>query len=358
MTNLNPMLHSVNIDLDYDPHVALEVGYVAQLNASVDPNPPAGFELDGKYQKWIYDEADKFSRGERSVVYRRDANVIWLPSRSPVANGRASDFIIEFFTSRIDAPICVTALPNERGNGTPITVYTRDVDEIAAFVEANDKPGWAVYFSVNPVLEGKKRNKENMAAIVVLHADLDYKGIVQGHAAILEALQQLPVPPSLIVSSGHGLHCYWLLSTAMPTDETNRVEDCLKQIARVLAGDPAVCEIARIMRLPGSHNSKNNEWLNVRVVGDRGPDYSFEEIEEWFSAADPVLTRVTPVAKEQKATSGNGHDPDAEDYDPWDRYDIDYKNRSIPMLNWIKCNTTTAVDMASTARNCASLGTM
>jgi hypothetical protein len=315
-----------NIDFyGYDPFIALEVGYVARLNTSVDPNPPAGFELDDEYQKWLHSEADKFSRGESSVVYRRDANVIWLPSRS---HGHASDFITEFFGSRTKAPICITALPNERGKGKPVTIYTRDASEIEAFVKANDKAGWAIYFCVNPVVEGKKRNKENMAAIVVLHADLDHKGIIEKHDAILEALKKLPMQPSLIVLSGHGIHCYWFLQKPMPVGDRDRVEGCLKQIARVLAGDPAVCEIARIMRLPGTHNTKGGEWLDVHVVGERGPDYSFDDLERWFSDADPVLTRVKPVEKEQKA--GNGHDPDAEDYDPWERYGIDFKEPIDP----------------------------
>jgi hypothetical protein len=88
---------------------------LSKLNASVDPNPPAGFELDEKYQTWIYSEADTFSRGEPSVVYRRDANVIWLPSRSPAQPGEnGHDNNVTYLKPAL---LGVTFFPTSRHNG-------------------------------------------------------------------------------------------------------------------------------------------------------------------------------------------------------------------------------------------------
>ena len=243
----------------------------------------------------------------------------------------ASDFVIEFFASRTKSPICIAAYTNERGAGAPQNIYTRASSKIEAFVKANDKPGWAVYLGVNPVLAGKVRNKDNIAEIIVLHSDIDFKGLVEGREAIIEALKRLPMPPSLVIFSGHGIHAYWLLKEPMPTSDKDRVEACLKQIARVLAGDPAVCEIARVMRLPGSHNSKGNDWLEVEDLGFRGPDYEFEELEKWFASAEPVLTARVEATEEEgeeghTAKSGNGHDPD-EEVNPFARLEkeLDFK---------------------------------
>ena len=84
-----------------------------------------------------------------------------------------------------------------------------------------------------------------MHELVCAHADLDFKSIAASRAAIEDVLAALPLPPSLVVSSGHGLHLYWLLRKPLPANKTNiiRVEASLKRIADMLAGDPSVCEI-------------------------------------------------------------------------------------------------------------------
>ena len=64
--------------------------------------------------------------------------------------------------------------------------------------------------------------------------------------------------------SGGGLHFYWLLTEALDirqsADNAAETEESvvavLKQLAGIMAGDTSVCDLARIMRLPGSHNTK------------------------------------------------------------------------------------------------------
>jgi hypothetical protein len=95
------------------------------------------------------------------------------------------------------------------------------------------------------------------------------------------------------VFSGHGLHLYWQLRQALPAAPANifRIETALRKVADVFAGDPAVCECSRLMRLPGSHNTKAGGWLTVRVVRWRGETYRLEALEEWLATAKPLLQR-------------------------------------------------------------------
>ena len=162
-----------------------------------------------------------------------------------------------------------------------------------------DVQGRALYFCVNTIKKGKRRNKANVAELCCLHADLDFKGIVEGRKRIEDVLADLPHPPSCVVASGHGLHTYWLFDEVLPATDENkaRVEALLKKLADVFAGDLAVCEVARLMRLPGSHNTKDGEWLDVEVISNGGDTYTIEDLEAWLDSAEPLLTSKSAARK-------------------------------------------------------------
>jgi len=68
----------------------------------------------------------------------------------------------------------------------------------------------------------------------------------------------------------------------------------LSRICAALAGDVAAAESARVMRLPGSHNSKDGEWLDVVVLDQLSSwkRYSYAALDKFFSEAEatPLLT--------------------------------------------------------------------
>ena len=221
--------------------------------------------------------------------------------------GSSSKFIIDFFAQRTTAPICIVSYANLREEAKlfpPREIYTRDAGEIDRFVKDNDKPGRAVYFGVNPVIEGKRRNKQNVAEIAAAHADLDFKHIIENRREIEMTLRQLMLQPSCIVFSGNGLHPYWWIHATV--DQGDRVEAMLKQLCWAFAGDPAVCEIARVMRLPGSHNTKNGERHNVKVLSKQDTVYTLEQLEDWLGVLEePYLHRIGEEAKTNGKGGGN-----------------------------------------------------
>jgi len=62
----------------------------------------------------------------------------------------------------------------------------------------------------------------------------------------------LPLP-SMIVNSGHGIHCYWLLDRPAGPE----VEPVVKALANKTAADGQATDLARVMRLPGTMNVKS-----------------------------------------------------------------------------------------------------
>jgi Protein of unknown function (DUF3987) len=177
--------------------------------------------------------------------------------------------------------------------------------EIADFIQDNDIPGRACYFAVN-VMIGHVRNKTKVDEITCLHVDVDFHGIVENKKKILEVLGRLKIKPSAVVASGHGLHCYWwfdklqalghIKNLKEKAKHTDAHEKRLRDLAEMLAADTSAAEVVRVLRLPGSHNTKDDgESLAVSVVEKLSSwkRYSVAELDIWIaSVTKPLLTRV------------------------------------------------------------------
>lgn len=149
----------------------------------------------------------------------------------------------------------------------------------------------ALYFCVGTLRPGAKREKPSVVEIAFLHADIDFKDVIDSPVDVERKIAQLRLPPSAIIRSGNGIHAYWFLREA-ETSDFDRIEMILRQIADTVGGDYSVCEIARLMRMPGSHNTKRDAWAEVCIadlVEDRR--YELDDIEEWLSETSPVILR-------------------------------------------------------------------
>lgn len=219
------------------------------------------------------------------------------------------DFLARLFGNGItQEPVYVSSLANDDAPASEPRekrILTRDMEAIRRFVAKWDRPHRGLFFCVGTISAdavpsspgGSPRNKDNIVEMSVLQADIDFKDVVLGpdpRSEALEALKRLPLPPTVKVSSGHGLHVYWPLNEALPNDPETReqVESVLRQLADLVGGDLKVAEIARLMRLPGSHNSKRGGWVEVEVIeGGYDRRYELSDIEEMVSWMSPVIRR-------------------------------------------------------------------
>ena len=118
------------------------------------------------------------------------------------------------------------------------------------------------YYTVNPLGAHADRSvhhksaNEDVVAVNTLIAefdDKDYAGNATGHA------QTLTPPPSVIIHSGGGVHCYWLLDApylAPDRPARARIADIEKRWNAHIGGSVGVNDIARVLRIPGSLNFK------------------------------------------------------------------------------------------------------
>lgn len=200
--------------------------------------------------------------------------------------------------------VFVSSLPNVRGDHPgEKSALTRDTATIAAHLARWDRQGRGYFFCVGTVPEGTMapagesvRRKANIAENVFLHADVDAKGITVDLAEARRRIEALPLPPSIIVNSGNGLHVYWLLNEPVVPDEA--FEGLLRQLADLVGGDPSVVDRSRLMRLPGSHNTKDGAYKKVEILSaDYDRRYNLCDIEDMLGYMPPVVDRRATEAR-------------------------------------------------------------
>jgi Protein of unknown function (DUF3987) len=222
----------------------------------------------------------------------------------------AAEFVVSLFGPHKTGRVNIVSLPNIKGgkpDGAPI--YTRSSKQITDFVTRHDRAGFGCFVCVNPIKDkATRRAEETVVQIVCAHSDIDFAQVEETPEDIERAVAALPWPPSRVHHSGHGLHLYWFLQTALAASPENNAQHkrLLEQIASLLGGDTAACLIPQLMRLPGTTNSKNGEQHAVRVLSDC-PDlrYAYAELEQLVAATPAPLLHRKIATKD-----GNGASPD------------------------------------------------
>lgn len=196
---------------------------------------------------------------------------------------------MEFLLKSTTEKLYICTLPNVKGEGVPERhILTRDASYVASFMQRWDQPGRGMFYCVSSI-RGRTRNKENAAETVMLHADVDFKDISLERDEILSRVLALPSPPSRIHFSGRGFHCLWMLDRAY--EAGGEVEVLLKKLASVVGGDPSVAHCAALLRVPGSHNTKNGAWDECQVIRDDSSVFTLEAMEAWLGEQSPVIVR-------------------------------------------------------------------
>ncbi len=224
----------------------------------------------------------------------------------------AAQFIADMFgNNKTEHEVHVCRYPNSGGNLPFKKLNTRDPAAIERFVQQYDEAGGAAYFACGTLRpDATGRTKEDISEIAFLWADIDFKDIVEDRVSVERRLATLKYPPSYTVFTGHGIHCYWLLTEALDAQSMqSRVEENLRLLCDLVGGDTNVCEIARVMRLPGTHNSKfTGEMIPVEILTSSGKSYHLDDLEEMLAETAPIILREHRPAS---ITAGQAIEDDA-----------------------------------------------
>ena len=164
-------------------------------------------------------------------------------------------------------------------------VFTRDMLVISTFVEEHADQN--TFFGV-ATREGGKGKKENCREVSALWVDVDFK--TTSPQELKRKLSGLAIRPSACVLSGGGAHLYWLLDKPYPADAT--IERYLRALVTTLGADGAAAELARVLRLPDTLNSKYKPARKVRL-SRLYPERRYELAEFDFLLKEAVAEKAT-----------------------------------------------------------------
>ncbi|UPT53102.1 hypothetical protein [Synechococcus phage Yong-M3-232] len=183
--------------------------------------------------------------------------------------------------------------------------FAYDTPAALAFIEKHNGDGMGIYWSVNAVRPHRhqKPAKADISHARFVHVDIDppKNGGRFDKPAILEALSDLPTPPSFVIDSGGGLNAFWRLDA--PCENLASIEAINRQVQDFYGAD-ACWNIDRIMRVPGTVNYPNKaKMLRGRgetqacwAIADEGTVYAPEELASAFPAARPMAASREAVA--------------------------------------------------------------
>lgn len=155
------------------------------------------------------------------------------------------------------------------------------LEEVERAAHKFDADGFDVYFALSTYKEPTSRKGINAHELKSLFLDLDcgpskeYPSQALAVDALRAFCKQLSLPKPLMVNSGRGVHVYWPLTEAVSAEQWIDAAERLKQACadNGLLADPAVtADVARILRVPSTHNYKGDPPLPVDFFGVSMPD--------------------------------------------------------------------------------------
>ena len=162
-----------------------------------------------------------------------------------------------------------------------------ELDQLAAEYVAEQRN---VYFGVAKFETDANRKKQNVKALKAFWLDIDCgelkaevnpkTGKPDGYIDQATGLQELQnfckkigLPKPLLINSGRGIHVYWPLTRNVTRDEWEPVANRLRELC-VLHNfyiDGKVFEVARVLRIPGTLNFKDDPPTLVEFINDAPP---------------------------------------------------------------------------------------
>jgi hypothetical protein len=207
---------------------------------------------------------------------------------------------VVFGKNATEQPVHFCSLGSERDGTHPFRkLDTRNPDEVTRFIARWDMAERGLFYCASTLKQGAgARNKENTAELPMLFADIDVKDVEETVEEIERKLKALRFPPSIIVRSGNSLHGIWLLREALDVQADgmrDRIEADLRRMADLVGGDLQVCEVERLMPLPGTHNTKHGEVVisHPADINDAAQvkRYELANLEEWLAETSPIILR-------------------------------------------------------------------
>lgn len=211
------------------------------------------------------------------------------------------------------------------------------MEQLEAWILQKVEAKQDVYFTVTlqdselNSVEKKKRSIKGACASPGVWVDVDFTDGTEAHkrtdlpteAEARAFFKTLPIPPSLLVRTGHGLHVYWLLPEPwlFNNDQDREKAAALvkgfqatlrKQMVAKGWSLDSTADLARLLRIPGTLNYKCSQPLEVTLEETEDiPRYSLEVLSNFIEPEpEPAKAKAkAPGKKNQKPKNDSAAPP-------------------------------------------------
>jgi KaiC/GvpD/RAD55 family RecA-like ATPase len=157
--------------------------------------------------------------------------------------------------------------------------------------------GAGIFFSVNQ-FPGGRRTKEACAGVNAWYVEND-KATIEDQ---MKMYFECALPPSFMVRSKKSIHAYWLPSGVASKENFEKIQ---RGLIQRFDGDPAMKDIARVLRVPGFNHNKSETPFPVELIWfEPETKYSEKQMMGEFPYTEPVLKPVMPTLALRPASSG------------------------------------------------------
>jgi hypothetical protein len=166
--------------------------------------------------------------------------------------------------------------PKPKDRMANVAAYYGTIEQYQDVFSKANKNGYAVFVTIN-VTNSKERTKANIERVRALFVDLD--------GSPIDPVYNAPLKAHIVVESSPGrYHAYWLVND-VPLD---MFEAAQQMLIRQFNGDHSVCDLPRLMRLPGFVHKKNVPFQSRIIEISRRPPYTFQKFQEAFGSIPSV----------------------------------------------------------------------
>jgi hypothetical protein len=178
---------------------------------------------------------------------------------------------------------------SRKSDDKKVQKFYDSIDAVISAASNLDAEGYDTYFALGTFQEANTRKAYNVLELKSFFLDLDC-GEGKDYAAKPDALaslrtfcKQAKLPRPTIIDSGRGIHAYWPLTEAISRQDWEPVAEHLKQLCveYSFVADPAVtADAARVLRIPGTHNYKDESPHAVGIIGEAANTVLFSEFKD------------------------------------------------------------------------------
>jgi putative DNA primase/helicase len=218
--------------------------------------------------------------------------------------------------------------------GKKLSKWFTDINEATSYAE---KQGALIdtYFGIGLSPREKKSNQRvessEVAALPCLWADVDYinpvhkkKNLPPTERDAIELVKRMPVQPSLINHTGHGIQAFWLFERVelIESKETREKlatlnEDWNKHLQALALEQgwtvDSTFDLARVFRVPNTKNHKDkDDVVDVRVIHQTNARYKPDELATALKKAATHSAKKPAKSKETIKVGTLALKPDAQ----------------------------------------------